>query len=111
MDDIRYSELLFLQAVAGGKIDYFNASDQARQKALGLPQHGDFYVEMALTALEDLSIRFDNPSPQRLVAKLRREYNGEAPDEVSGMSISYWDDPRYGLFTILTSGNNLQRVR
>ena len=49
MDDIRYSEFLFLEAVAAGKIDYFVANDQARQKALGLPQNGNFYVEMAIT--------------------------------------------------------------
>lgn len=110
MDDIRYSEFLFLEDVAAGKIDYFNANDQARQRALGLPQNGDFYVEMAITALEDLSIRFDNPSSQRLVARLRREYNGDCPDEISGMPITYWDDPRYGLHTILRA-QNVQRIR
>lgn len=74
MDDIRYSEFVFLQklATSAREFEYFNASDNFPQaKAVGLDS--TMYVDMAITLLEDLSIRFDDGEHQKLVAQLRGE--------------------------------------
>src|SRR5437588_1030064 len=105
MDDVRYSEFLFLQAVANGKLELFNPLDQVQQEALGVKGH--LYVEMAVAALEDLSIRIDNPSGQQLVGRLRGEAHTECPIDLPPY---YWKDPRHGL-TSLLNGQSLQRIR
>jgi diguanylate cyclase (GGDEF)-like protein len=105
MDDVRYSELLFLQAVASGKLVHFDTCDRIHQQAIGLSGH--LYVEMAVAALEDFSIRIDNPVAQQLVGRLRREIDGSCPPDF----IAYhWKNPRYGLEAML-NGQNLQRLR
>src|SRR5439155_8046824 len=105
MDDVRYSELLFLRAVATGKVEYFNVSDHMLQKAVGL--QGEMFIEMGVAALEDLSIRIDNLVPQQLVGRLRGEIGGPCPSNIPDY---HWNDPRYGLYTLL-NGQPLQRIR
>jgi len=55
MDDIRYSELQFLQALCS--IEYFNPNDVKQTQTVGLPSY--LYSEMAATLIEDLHVRFD----------------------------------------------------
>jgi len=105
MTDVRYSEFLFLQAVAAGKIEHFNPTDRVQMEAIGL--RGEFYVEMAIAALENLYVRMDSPAAQQLVARLRGEIRDVRPSNVPDY---HWVDPRYGLNSMLTS-QPLQRIR
>lgn len=96
IDDIRYSELLFLQSFRGGT-KYFNAADQhqADQVRLG----SLLYVDLACTLLEELYVRLDHQAHQLLVYRLRnelaRDYGRSGNDEHS------WLNPRDGLRSLL----------
>jgi diguanylate cyclase (GGDEF)-like protein len=97
MEDVRYSELLFLRAVANGKLSYFHASNPDHQKEFGL--RGDLYVEMALAALEDLSIQISHAdASSHLVARARGEINGSCPPNIS---YTDWMNPRGALLSLL----------
>jgi len=97
MEDVRYSELLFLQSLAKGP-ELFCDPNGERSKAVGLSPIA--YVEMAATLLEDLYVRFHDSSQQLIVAGLRGEvWPQYAPP-----------DPRAALHNILTAQNNLQRL-
>ena len=74
MDDIRYSELLFLRGVERGEIQSC-IYDSIHPNTLNLDSR-ETCLEMALAALEDLHIRIDNSNLKHLVLKLR----GELPD-------------------------------
>ncbi len=50
-DDIRYSEFLFLRALANQSLDYFNPNDPKQTVAIGL--HQQLYIEMAVALIED----------------------------------------------------------
>jgi hypothetical protein len=69
MEDIRYSELLFLQGLANHSIEFFNYQDERQKKiAANIP-----YAEMAITLVEDSYVRFERQEYQLLVARLRGE--------------------------------------
>jgi len=107
MDDIRYSELLFLQTIAKNPFIPFSGHDQAKAKAVGLST--EMYVDMAATLLEELYVRFRTDSAQLLVSHLRGELPlGHAAP--GGTGVYDWLNPREGIRTLLT-GQILQDLR
>jgi diguanylate cyclase (GGDEF)-like protein len=99
-DDVRYSELRFLQALADKAI---KTCDQRDGNKFNLGS-GSYYVEMVATLLEELHIQFSHEEIQMLVAKLRGELG---PDAVPRGKVSHhqWIDPRRGIKEILTYGS------
>jgi diguanylate cyclase (GGDEF)-like protein len=91
MQDIRYSELLFLQAIAKSTATPFLANDPAKPKAFSISPA--MYVEMAATLVEDLYIRFQDDVTQLIVARLRGEL---APHHgpPGGFAAYEWANPR-----------------
>ena len=71
MDDIRYSELLFLRGVAANEIQLCNYDSLGTYK-LGV-NSSVIAFEMALAALEDLHVQIDNSNLRYLVFRLRGE--------------------------------------
>lgn len=108
MTDIRYSELLFLRALATKKIEVFNPYDLGQTKGFRLPSR-NYYTEMAATLIEDLCVSFKNDETQLLVAKLRGELGGKqgVPHRFPDY---YWINPRDGLLKIL-NGQSLEQLQ
>ncbi|SRR6266568_2755724 len=107
MDDVRYSELLFLRELAKSSMDhYFTDPDGTRARAVGLKPA--MYIEMAATLIEDLYAKFDSQAAQLVVARLRGELSPDLPPPV-GIYSHHWSNPREGLHNLLTS-QSLQRI-
>src|SRR5436309_15358707 len=109
MNDVRYSELLFLRELAKGSIDIFQDPGGTCSKAIGLSSR--MYVEMAAALVEDLYVRFDREDVQLIVAKLRGEL---APHlKPSCFPAHEWTNPRETLHNIIDgrAQAGLQRVR
>ncbi len=103
MDDIRYSEFLFLQAVANRKIDLFISCDGGVQaKSIGI-KHG-MYSEMAASLLEDFYIQFTDSSIQLFVARLRGELFGDHKTPAHFHDYE-WSNPRSTIHSILTQSS------
>jgi diguanylate cyclase (GGDEF)-like protein len=107
MDDIRYSELLFLQALANRSIEYFNYQDERQKKIFAnIPT---LFWELPITIAEDSYIRFEDVNNHILMGRLRGEIDYHSnlrkyfppPD---------WDNPRATLENIF-SGQMLQKIR
>ncbi|MEY2410603.1 MAG: hypothetical protein QOF48_3273 [Verrucomicrobiota bacterium] len=96
MDDIRYSELVFLRQLATGSrhFEFFCTSSPEQIKAIDLPQ--THYIEMAIALLEDLYIRFDDQEMQTLVSRLRGEMSPgqKFPQRFREYQ---WENPRQAL--------------
>src|SRR5205823_491712 len=109
MDDVRYSELVFLQKLATGSPDFefFRCNSGDQLKIVGL--HSAMYVEMAAALLEDLVVRFDEPSMQLVVARLRKELSPTFP-RPSCLHDYQWANPRETLQSVLT-GQNVYKLR
>jgi hypothetical protein len=107
MHDVRYSELLFLRALANGSLEQVSAADQAQAQHVGLD--GPRYADMILTLAEDLYVQFDDLVCRLLVGRLRREVPEDAtrPSDIRSRA---WHDPRFELYRTLTAGTP-QRVR
>jgi diguanylate cyclase (GGDEF)-like protein len=90
MDDVRYSELLFLQAVAGGHFG-FNYNDSKQPQAFHVDPR--MYLDMAGTLLEELYVRCRNSDDQAIVERLR----GERTRRPYGLDEYKWDNPRDAL--------------
>ena len=107
MHDVRYSELLFLRALANGSLEQVSAADQAQAQHVGLDSPR--YADMILTLAEDLYVQFDDLVCQLLVGRLRREVPEDAtrPSDIRSRA---WHDPRFELHRTLTAGTP-QRVR
>lgn len=101
MEDIRYSELQFLQALANRSIENFNYQDE-KQKKIAANILG-MYSEMVITLVEDSYVRFENQNCQLLVAQLRGELaqNFSKPRDFHQHQ---WDNPRATLDYILLQG-------
>jgi diguanylate cyclase (GGDEF)-like protein len=107
MDDVRYSELLFLRALSNGSLESVSAADQAQALHVGLD--APRYADMILTLAEDLYIQFDDLVCQLLVGRLRQEVSEDAtrPSDIRSRA---WHDPRSELYRTLTAGTS-QRLR
>lgn len=109
MDDVRYSEFVFLRAIASGvpEFEFFHAANTAQTKAVGLG--GAMYVDMAATLLEDLYLRFDDQMIQLIVARLRNEVDlHHSPP--NGINKFQWNNPRKAIRDLLAT-QNLQSLR
>lgn len=107
MDDVRYSELLFLRALSNGSIESVSAGDPAQARHVGLDAAR--YADMILTLAEDLHVQFDDIVCQLLVGRLRQEVSEDAtrPSDIRSRA---WHDPRSELYRTLTAGGP-QRLR
>lgn len=99
MEDIRYSEFIFLQSIATGQFKHFNHGDSTQLKAVGF-NSTTMYLEMAIAALQDLHIRIRNDAIENLAARLRGELPHESPARQSLLDWE-WNYPRRGLETRL----------
>src|SRR5260370_22100854 len=106
MEDIRFTELKFLTALAAGKIQYFCHFDPDQVKAFS-PRPG-MYAEMVAALIEDLHVQFDRVELQLLVSQLRGELSptfqrnwAPSPER---------DNPRQGVLSAL-SGSNAPQLR
>lgn len=108
MDDVRYSELVFLRALAEGspRFQHFWGHHGEQATAVGL--HPMMYVEMAVTLLEDLYVRFDDHDLQLLVRRLSGEIAPEykCPQRFHSYQ---WMDPRPAIYEFLM-GQAVQRL-
>jgi len=101
MEDIRYSEFNFLQAVATGQFKHFQYADKTQLKVVGIDST-TMYLEMTIAALQDLHIRIRNDAIQFLAGRLRGELSHESSARTS-IPRGQWDNPRYGLELALRS--------
>jgi diguanylate cyclase (GGDEF)-like protein len=88
-NDVRYSEFLFLREVEKNPLAYINFNDPNHQQVFGLGQV--WLIEMAMALLEDLYIRPEQDTVERLVRDMRRETHrnaGIARAELSGLLVS-----------------------
>ena len=109
MDDVRYSEFVFLRAIAKGaqEFEFFWSTNPEQLKAVGLGP--PTYVDMAVTLLEELYVRFDDQAIQLFVANLRNEL---APNfaVAAEYRVHQWHNPREAIRSVLTAPN-CQRLR
>jgi len=107
IDDIRYSELLFLRHLSKGSRHTFNLADHTLEQAVGL--NGNIYIEMVMTLIEDLYVAFCREEAQWVVAQLRNELS---PSHRPPPSLpSYlWANPREALKSMLC-GTDLEDIR
>ena len=70
-DDIRYSELRFLESLSSGTGSGFNHQDQKWLEVLDLSQR--LFIEMVVALIEDLYVKLDEQDSDLLVSRLRRE--------------------------------------
>src|ERR1044071_6930025 len=97
MDDIRFSELLFLQTLANKKLDGFtNHHGSIQPNAFKISP--EFYVGMVATLLEELYVRFSSNAYQQLVLRLRGEQSNSRPTDIKAYQ---WDNPRAAIEEIL----------
>lgn len=108
MDDVRYSELIFLQKLAANSPDfqYFRVNEP-QLKIVGLNPIA--YLEMAVTLLEEWNICFARDEMQLIVARLRGELD-PAHRVPNGIPNHCWANPRQGIQEIL-SQQNLYQLR
>lgn len=109
MEDIRYSEFLFLQALASRKIELFNNCDGGMQ-ASRVRISPLLYSEMAAALIEDLYVRFERSDIQSIISKLRGELFPPYSSAPAGFSDWQWANPRQTILDIL-SQNSLQTLR
>jgi diguanylate cyclase (GGDEF)-like protein len=111
MDDIRYSEFVFLRALAVRRFEFFDPADSKQTEPLSLPVGAvGMYSEMAATLIEDLYVRFDEGNAQLLVSRLRGELASHhgAP---SGIQSYQWSDPRTAILQFLQNTQPPRRLR
>lgn len=99
MDDVRYSELVFLQKLAANspEFEYFYPNRE-QPKIVGLKPIT--YVEMAVTLLEEGCICFERQECQLLVTRLRGELAPKHPCP-SAVREYHWTNPREGIHELL----------
>jgi hypothetical protein len=107
MDDIRYSELQFLQGLANRSIEYFNHQNEQQKKILANIQAP--YHELPIALAEDLFVRFEDWHSHLLITKLRGEISPESKLR-AGFPQHEWENPRDALENIFMS-NVTQRMR
>src|SRR5262249_40169830 len=105
MDDIRYSEKLFLQAVLHKKLNWVHSSNTGLPDSIKISS--EFFFGMVETLLEDMYVMFEQRHYQELVWRLRGEHVIEKPFDVPEQS---WIKPRTAIRNIL-EGNNSYQLR
>ena len=111
MNEARYSELKFLNALASdlNEFNCFDCNNQRQQNVIGLGQQ--MYLQMAAALIEDLYVRFEDSNMQRLVPRLRGELiNADLDLPPTGIADYLWNDPRKAIEDVLSRGS-LQRLR
>lgn len=103
MDDIRYSEMLFLQAVLNRKLDWLHSSNTDLPDSFKISP--EFFLGMVETLLEDMYVSFDQPYHQELVFRLRGEHITEKPFDVTEQE---WIKPRTAIRNILRGKTSYQ---
>jgi len=108
IDDIRYSELLFLLSFPGrGTVTRgFNFANEAEAAAVRLTPI--LYVDMVMTLLEELYVRLENDADQLLVSHLRGEVTPRIRHQFRD---DEWDDPRNTLQRFLVTGRSHNVLR
>lgn len=107
MEDIRYSELQFLQGVANRSIEHFNYQDEKQKKIFAnIPVA---FHELPITLAEDFYIRFEDWNCQLLMARLRGEIHPQS-NLRAHFPQHQWENPRDAIENILIS-QALQRIR
>ncbi len=105
MNDVRYSEFLFLQRIATGDIQWINRSAiKPESLAPLLTGCRGLYEQMAVAALENLHIQLDDENLTNLVFRLR----GEIPERCSYAAVFKdweWNNPRKTLERALQTQN------
>jgi diguanylate cyclase (GGDEF)-like protein len=96
MEDIRYSEMLFLQAALDRKLELFHPSTVDPLNSFKI--RPEFFLGMVEALLEEMYVSFDHYPHQELVWRLRREHVAERPDEITQQD---WDKPRAGIRNVL----------
>jgi diguanylate cyclase (GGDEF)-like protein len=96
MEDIRYSEMLFLQAVLNKELELFHPSTVDPLNSFKI--RPEFFLGMVETLLEEMYVSFDHYPHQELVWRLRREHEAERPDEIPKQD---WIKPRAGIRNVL----------
>ena len=100
MEDVRYSEFIFLQKLATGSPDFdlFRGHpDQA--KVVGLTP--SMYEDMAVTLLQELYVRFHDEDKRLIVARLRGELSPDYP-RPGNFQDYQWANPRELIHEVLT---------
>src|ERR1044071_7853246 len=107
MEDIRYSELQFLQGLANHSIQLFSHYDE-KQKPIAskIPA---LYTDMLITLVEDYYVQFENQDMQFLAARLRGEMRADNNLRARFQHL-HWENPRGALEDVL-SLNSLQGIR
>jgi diguanylate cyclase (GGDEF)-like protein len=100
MDDIRYSEMLFLQAVLNRNVNWIHPSNISIPDSFKISP--EFFFGMVETLLEDMYVTFEQRHYQELVWRLRGEHVVERP---AGLTEQEWIKPRTAVRDIL-QGNN-----
>jgi len=99
MDDIRYSELVFLQKLANRSPDFELFRGHADQaKIVGLTP--SVYEDMTAALLEDLNVRFCDQDKRMLVARLRGELSLDYP-RPRDFHEYQWANPRETIYEVL----------
>jgi diguanylate cyclase (GGDEF)-like protein len=96
MEDILYSEMLFLQAALDRKLELFHPSTVDPLNSFKI--RPEFFLGMVETLLEEMYVSFDHYPHQELVWRLRREHDAERPDEIPKQD---WIKPRTGIRNVL----------
>lgn len=109
MNDIRYSEFLFLSALASEKIVSFNSNDGGVQMKSVNANNPMFYSEMAAALIEDLYVKFRDDYMQSLVTRLRGELYAANQLPPPGLHPHQWADPRKTVLEVLR-GASLQGI-
>jgi diguanylate cyclase (GGDEF)-like protein len=106
MEDIRYSEFLFLQAIATGQVKHVCCAFPTQSNALGLASTR-LHSEMVIAALAGFHIRFGNDGIQMLGARLRGEITF-ANSPWSSIPDGQWHNPRQALENILRTNDSFE---
>lgn len=110
MDDVRYSELRFLQMLASGSSDLQLFYDQNGERSRAIGLNPNMYVDMAATLIEELQVQFHDQEPQWIVGRLRGEISPNS--NLRGHFPPHnWDNPREALYGFLRGHKGVQSLR
>src|ERR1051325_2177801 len=109
MNDVRYSELRFLQSLASSPSGAAHFQDQFGEASRAVGLSPNMYADMALTLVEELYVQIHDQNMQLLVARLR----GELPQEFKNPGQFHafeWNNPRDKLRNALSGHPSVQTL-